>query len=337
MSGEVRALWQNTVHWEPKSVSVIIPTYNRAQSLKTTLDSLLNQDYPSDRLEIIVVDNCSTDGTKEVVQVCQAQAKLPVKYVYEDRPGAHFARNTGARHASGQLLYFTDDDMIADPGLLANLVPVFDVFQDVGSATGSILPKWETEPPRWLAQHCPGSIMGLQMRPETVVISEDDVGVYSGHMGVLRDVFFRSGGFRPDIVGDETLGNNEVGLNMRVKELGYKFAYVRQAKTYHVIPASRLTQTYLNGRMAHQGSFECYGWYKAQEPGSFRLALGMAEQLVGMVQAGSQSVLRMLLIRDTWRISHAKIHYRIGRMRCCWGLLRDPSLRQLTLKDDWLT
>jgi glycosyltransferase involved in cell wall biosynthesis len=329
-------MWPYAAQWEPKSVSVIIPTYNRSLSLKTTLQSLLELDYPSDRLEIIVVDNCSTDGTKSVVEACQAQTEFQVSYVYEGRQGSHFARNTGAKHAAGDVLYFTDDDMIADPGLLRNLVPVFDMYPGVASATGRILPKWEVAPPSWILRHDLNGLLGLQMRPEIVVVSDEDVGVYSGHQAVLKDVFIRSGGFNPDVVKGETVGDNEVGLNLKIKKFGYMFAYVRKAVTYHVIPSSRLTQAYLNRRGAHQGSYEGYTWYRRQRPSTFRLVMGIAEQLLGLSQAASRCVIRLLLGRDSWHLSCARIHYCISRMKCDWRLCRDERWRRLVLKDDWL-
>jgi glucosyl-dolichyl phosphate glucuronosyltransferase len=318
------------------SVSVIIPTHNRSQSLKMTIESLLKLDYPPDMIEIIVVDNGSTDGTKDVVEACQTQSKMPIRYVYEGRPGAHFARNTGAKLAVGDVLYFTDDDMIADPGLLKNLLPVFDLYPAVASATGRILPKWQEEPPRWVLRYCLNGRLGLQMRPEILVISDDNVGVYSDHQAVLKDVFFRSGGFNPDIVKGETVGDNERGLNLKIKKLGYRFAYVREALTYHVIPSSRLTQVYLNKTMAHQGRSECYTWYRRERPGTSRLLTEMAAQALALCQAAFRCLTRRLLLRDSWHIHCAGMYYCISRMKCCWRLWRDDSRRQFALKDNWM-
>ena len=321
---------------QPRFASVIIPTYNRSQSLQTTLESLLRLDYPTDRLEIIVVDNCSTDGTKAVVESFQAKSKVPVRYVYESRPGAHFARNTGAKLASGDVLYFTDDDMIADPGLLRNLVPVFDSYPRVASATGRILPIWEAAPPAWLLRHCSSGTLGLQDRPEDVIVSPDDVGVYSGHQAVLRDAFIRSGGFNPDVVNGETVGDNEFGLNRKIKKLGYRFAYVREALTHHVIPPAKMTQTYLSNRMAHQGSFDCYAWYRGERPGTLRLVMGVAKQLFSLCQAAVQGTARLVLLRSSWHVHLAKTHYHLNRVKCYWRLCRDAGWRQHVLKDDWM-
>ena len=94
-----------------RTVSIIIPTYNRAKILGLTIESCVNQTYPIDLFEIIVADNNSSDDTKEVVKEWQTKSDVPIKYIFEPRQGAHFARNTAAKHSSGEILYFTDDDM----------------------------------------------------------------------------------------------------------------------------------------------------------------------------------------------------------------------------------
>jgi hypothetical protein len=226
--------------------------------------------------------------------------------------------------------------MIADPGLLGNLVPVFDKYPGVASATGLILPKWETDPPGWILRHCLNGRLGLQMRPEILVVSPENVGVYSDHQAVLKDVFIRSGGFNPDYVKGETVGDNERGLNLKIKKLGYGFAYVREAVTHHVVPASRMTQAYLNRTMAHQGSSESYTWYRSQRPSTLRLVMGIAEQFLGLSQAAFRCLIMLLLRRDSWHIHCARIYYCISRMKCDWRLLRDCHWRRLVLKDNWL-
>ena len=99
------------------TISLIIPTYNRAASLKRALESALNLDYPPAGYEIIVVDNGSADATAEVVK--NARHSSPghkLKYVREERLGLHHARHAGVWAAEGDILIFTDDDATFDPG-----------------------------------------------------------------------------------------------------------------------------------------------------------------------------------------------------------------------------
>ena len=86
-------------------VSVIIPTYNRAATLARAMESALRQSY--DDLELIVVDDGSTDGTKELVS---SFSDARVRYVYQENAGACRARNRGVEEARGELIAFQDSD-----------------------------------------------------------------------------------------------------------------------------------------------------------------------------------------------------------------------------------
>src|SRR4051794_3736992 len=109
--------------WQP-FVSVIIPTYNRSLYLRQTVDSFLAQVYPREKWELILVDNASTDDTSQVIEQIAAR-ESNVRGLTEKRRGAHHARNTGALAARGEILYFTDDDMLAEPDLIEKILTGF--------------------------------------------------------------------------------------------------------------------------------------------------------------------------------------------------------------------
>ncbi len=99
-------------------VSVIIPTYNRKESLLRTLDSLARQTYPADRMEVIVVDDGSTDGATSLAW----PGKLSGQMLKQAHAGATAARNLGAGQARGSVLVFMDDDIeLEEEALLAGL------------------------------------------------------------------------------------------------------------------------------------------------------------------------------------------------------------------------
>jgi glycosyltransferase involved in cell wall biosynthesis len=87
-------------------ISVIIPTYNRAKFINKTLDAVFNQSFKVD--EIIVIDDGSTDDTKEALQ------NFPIKYIYQKNLGVSSARNTGIKEAKNQWICFLDSDDIWD-------------------------------------------------------------------------------------------------------------------------------------------------------------------------------------------------------------------------------
>jgi glycosyltransferase involved in cell wall biosynthesis len=100
----------------PGIVSVIIPTYNRAKYLVEAMDSVWNQTYRP--IELIVVDDGSTDGTKEILEDWKKKLAgdrdFELRYFYQTNKGANFARNLGLRHSRGEFILFHDSDDILD-------------------------------------------------------------------------------------------------------------------------------------------------------------------------------------------------------------------------------
>ena len=115
-------------------VSIIIPVRNRSQDLKACLKSLVELDYPPDKLEIIVVDDASTDETPQIA------ANFPVHLLtLRQNKQAPYCRNLAARKARGDILAFIDSDCLAAPLWVRELVPAFKdpVIGAVGGAVGS--------------------------------------------------------------------------------------------------------------------------------------------------------------------------------------------------------
>ena len=317
-------------------VSVIIPTYNRSALLQQTVDTFVSQTYPSDRWELILVDNDSIDDTPRVIERLAA-ADSRIRALSEPRRGAHFARNTGALAARGSVLYFTDDDMLADQALLEQIVEGFDADSKVASVTGKVLPRWDTEPPVWVLEHCRNALLSLNDLGEALIISDDDPGVFSCHQAVLRDVFVEAGGFNPDTNAGLFTGDNETGLNIKIRNLGFRFAYVGMAVTHHMIPASRMTQTYLNSRMADQGFCDSYTDYRAIHPGKGRLTKRIFAHSALAVLTVLKAALRRLAGSSRWRIDFARHFYYRNRVRYDARLLTNEKWRSFALRDNWLT
>lgn len=120
---------------QPTSVSVVICTRNRSASLSRTLQSLrgLDLSLPSG-LELLVIDNASTDDTRETVLEFSREAPFKVAYFFEELRGLSHARNRGLKEASGDLIMFTDDDCLVDADWVKNAVLFFggDLLKLVG-------------------------------------------------------------------------------------------------------------------------------------------------------------------------------------------------------------
>jgi len=318
-------------------VSVIMPAYNRAHMIGITLESFIAQDYPADRYEIIVSDNNSTDATKAVVLEWQKKSPVPISYIFEERQGVHFARNTAAKQSRGEILYFTDDDMIAEPNLLTEIVKVFTHDPQVGTATGRVLPRWEKEPPPWVLKLCYNGLLSIfDELGDGMFSDQQDFGVYSCHQAIRRDSFFKAGGYNPESLHTDYIGNGETGLNMKLKELGYRFGYNGKSVIYHMIPPARMTQDYLNKRLANQGSADSYTEYQQHRYSREQLAQRIREHQQALLERSAQAVLGRMHGGDEWRLDKAYAHYYLNRIEYDIRLMEDADWRELVLKTNWI-
>jgi glycosyltransferase involved in cell wall biosynthesis len=317
-------------------VSIIVPTFNRADSLSATLGSLANQSYDRALYEIIVVDNNSLDHTRTVVEDCRKTTEVAVVYVFEGRQGVHYARNAAFGHTKGEILYFTDDDMIADCNLISEIIQPFAYDPKIAVCTGPVLPKWKQDPPIWVKELCLNELLSLQTRPEIFIVSPTDCGVYSCHEAIRRGPFWEAGGFNPENTAGVWIGDGETGLHIKLKELGYWFAFTSSAITYHVIPPERMTQSYLNARLSNQGNCDSYTAYRRH---SFS-RLGLSKQIGRHVLAIGHQIARMvskLLIRkSSWRLDRARIGYYASRISYDARLVIDESWRDMVKRNNWL-
>lgn len=101
------------------SISIIVPVLNMAKTVRDLMESLMNLDYDEDKLEIIVVDGDSKDGTKEIVQ------EYPVRLVQQEGKGLNAARNTGIKYSTGEIVAYTDGDCVVSPNWAKAIVANF--------------------------------------------------------------------------------------------------------------------------------------------------------------------------------------------------------------------
>ena len=117
------------------SVSIIIPTYNRKDSLLRTLESLARQTYPTERFEVIVVDDGGVDGTESITE---RDFPFSLRYLRQENQGATAARNYGALQSSSKFLVFVDDDIRLQPETLKHLLEALNSPRTI--ALGHLIP-----------------------------------------------------------------------------------------------------------------------------------------------------------------------------------------------------
>jgi GT2 family glycosyltransferase len=221
------------------SVSIVLCTRNRPQSVRMALESVLAIDYPA--LEILVVDNAADPRPLEAVVAGIADPRL--RHVHEPTPGLSRARNTGLRHAAGQFVAFTDDDVVVDRAWIEHIVRAFGVAPDVACVTG-LVPSGELRTPvqahfdqrvSW-ASSCRPRLFRLADPPPDVPMFPFQVGCYGtgANFALRRSVAFTLGGFDEALgAGSATGGGEDIDMFVRVVHAGYALAYEPSAIVWH--------------------------------------------------------------------------------------------------------
>ncbi len=198
-------------------ISIVIPVYNAISTISLCLESIRKLDYPQDKLEVIVVDNGSDDGSDEIAK------KFEVLFFYDtSMKSSYQARNTGIVNSSGDLLAFTDSDCIVSSDWLINLIKDWD-DKSIGCFAGEILsyePKTLVEKfsDRWevLRQN---SVLKHPYMPYTT----------TANSAYRKEVFNRVGLFNPQL-----LSGGDADLSWRMqKETDLKIKFIPDAVIYH--------------------------------------------------------------------------------------------------------
>jgi glycosyltransferase involved in cell wall biosynthesis len=228
-------------------IDVIIATYNRCGLLRSTLDSLLKAHTPP-RLDItvVVVDNNSTDDTRDVAQSYEPKFQGRLKYIFEQHQGKSYALNAGITGTNGDLVGMIDDDEQVDERWF-EVVREWFSRSDIDFIGGPYKPTWETKPPEWLPDNYPGVIGRTDVVQEVRSFGLDYPGMLMGGNAVIRRLIFDQIGLYSTSLGptDKRLFRGEDDdMYERLIAAEARGKYVPDLIIYHYIPASRLTKSY---------------------------------------------------------------------------------------------
>lgn len=228
-------------------VSILIATRNRRRLLARTLAALRAQQWPSDRFEIVVADNGSTDGTADLVAAAAAAGGPAIRTVRVSTPGKSHAVNAALALARGEIVALTDDDVQPEPGWLDRLCAAF-AEAGVDFVAGRILPQWECEPPPWMSPALYGVLAIPDNGTERLAITPRTTRVVpiGANMAVRSDVIARIGGLRTDLGKLEgTLRTGEDHeFFLRMLAAGFRGVYEPEAVVRHWVPRERLDRAY---------------------------------------------------------------------------------------------
>ncbi len=199
--------------------------------------------------EIVVVDNNSSDGTRKVVEGFSGNSEIPIIYRFEHRQGQSNARNRGILDARGEVLAFTDDDVIPADDWLSNLQRIMNDVE-IDGVGGRILPKWEAKVPPWLQSrtHLWGYlalIESVEPRGLTLPLA-DGAKIWGANMAFRRSLFEEIGAFdvRRGNVGNKLYRGDETDFVKRALGAGKKLIYDPRAVVYHRVGPERMRKAY---------------------------------------------------------------------------------------------
>ena len=254
-------------------LTVLIATRNGSRTLPDVLDAFTRVQVPSSGWKLVIVDNGSTDRTREIIE--SFQPVLPVTYVFEESLGKNAALNTGLAHVDGDLIVFTDDDVFPRPDWLNHLRAAADDHPSHTMFGGVVLPRWEVEPPPWVEWVLSAPVFALT-DPRLREGQTDPGFLFGPNMAIRAEVF--NGGTRFDVMigprgADYPMGS-ETELLQRLKRQGHQAWHVQEAVVEHFIREYQMDKSWVLRRAIRFGR----GQFRLSimvEPASARPWLGV--------------------------------------------------------------
>jgi glycosyltransferase involved in cell wall biosynthesis len=236
-------------------ISVIISTHNPHRSrLQRTIQGLCAQDLPGDRWELVVVDNCSSPPL--LSDDLEKESSPNICLVREKRLGLTFGRLAGIRKSQGPILVFVDDDNVLAPDYLTIVVSIFRRLPRLGLGGGKSNPEWERNVPEpWLKESF-GNLALRDLGPGELIAEMSDPPSYPACAPIGAGMVVRLDAIEAWINGhtlDAPTGRRGTDLTsgedcdivLSVLRSGWQVGYFPELVLTHLIPAARVTRTYL--------------------------------------------------------------------------------------------
>jgi glucosyl-dolichyl phosphate glucuronosyltransferase len=231
------------------TISIIICTYNRCNSLADTLESLLKMASPEGiDYEILIVDNNSGDRTKPLVESFQPRFNCRLRYLFEGRQGKTNALNKGVNESIGELLIFTDDDVLVDPQWLVHLWDCYCKHRCDGIG-GRIIPLYPDATPGWIRKNrdiLAGPVVSHDLGESSMHYSAGMTSFVGANMAITRAVFKRYGLFRSDLgPGIKGVRGEDTEIFERMSAAGCNIYYAGTSLVLHKVEKERMNFAYV--------------------------------------------------------------------------------------------
>jgi glycosyltransferase involved in cell wall biosynthesis len=227
-------------------ISVILSTFNRAELLKGAIDAFLQQHTHDVAFEVIIVDNNSTDNTREVVGNYVKSHPNLIKYIFEPKQGLSYGRNAGIAHARGNILVFTDDDVRVNSDWMETIHDAFQAYPEAAYIGGKVLPLWEAPEPKW-ADIRLGSFALQDYGQESTTIDRNNPKCLIGaNLACRKQLIECVGGFDPATqrVKDGVGSLEDHEWQTRIWAVGLHGQYVPDVQVSTPVQPERLRKAY---------------------------------------------------------------------------------------------
>jgi glycosyltransferase involved in cell wall biosynthesis len=266
-------------------IAAIICTHNRDHYLAGAIDSLFAQNC--DDFQILVIDNASTDQTRQVVESRLGDSRL--QYVYEPVLGLSTARNRGARETDAPILAYLDDDAIADPDWLSALLRAYATQEKLAIAGGKVTLLWppgQTRP-EWLSDNLAEGLGAFDLGNELVYITNPNQTPRGVNYSLRREFWQQVGGFDPNLgrIGKKLLSNEELYMTELALARGWQVAYIADALVQHNVASERTHRQWFIERSWWQGVSEHYREEVAGRTGLAQFPRGGERMLRGLYKS----------------------------------------------------
>lgn len=222
-------------------------TYNQCDMLKQTLHSLnkleINKDYT---VNIVVVDNNSSDDTKTACDAFAQHSTLPFLYFFEKKQGLSHARNRAIAEANDGIIIFTDDDVIVPADWVANIIKEYS-SGNISAVYGRVIPEWQNDKPVWFNKKLNPCYALLDYGDSRFVASSKHQEFYGANFSCEVSLLKQFGGFDTELgrKGNKLFIGEETEIFIKLLKLNKTLVYNPKIFVWHVIRKERKNKAFL--------------------------------------------------------------------------------------------
>lgn len=240
------------LHRSAASVSIVVCCHNSASRLPETLKHIqAQQDTEGVEWEVVIVDNCSTDGTSDLASSLWAFAPVaPLRIVREARLGLRHAREQGVASAAFDIISFVDDDNWISKTWVSQVSRIFTENAEIGACGGPSSAVFQNDAPEWFSDYAACYAVGAQY-PESGDVTWQDGHLWGAGLNVRKRAWMGlyEDGFAPMLMGRRgkaLTSGEDYELCYALRLSGWRLWYEQSLTLQHAIPESRLSLDYLS-------------------------------------------------------------------------------------------